>query len=287
MKAGSKRCWQKMTLRHMSLADLEMVLDWAAAEGWNPGLDDAAAFLAADPHGFFMAEQDGRPAAAISVVNHEARHAFLGLYICRPEFRGRGIGFALWTHAMRHAGPRSIGLDGVPAQQGNYARSGFAATGSTLRLEGRVSAAWPGATLRPSGPGDAGALAALDRAAVGHERLAFLHSWTADSPARRTVVAEGPSGLAGFATGRLCRSGAKIGPVIAPDCPTALALIGGAAAALGTDEISVDVPHQNTLLLARLADAGFVETFRTARMVRGTPPVQTATLQAVATLELG
>ena len=40
-----------MTVRLMTLADLAMVLDWAAAEGWNPGLDDAAAFLAADPEG--------------------------------------------------------------------------------------------------------------------------------------------------------------------------------------------------------------------------------------------
>ncbi len=274
-----------MTLRQMTLTDLETVLDWAAAEGWNPGLGDAAAFWAADPAGFFLAERDGRLAAAISVVNHDADHTFLGLYICHPEFRGQGIGLALWTHALRHAGGRSVGLDGVPAQQANYARAGFVATGSTLRMEG---AAWaPEAPLRLSAPDDHDALLALDRAALGHARPAFLSGWITQTPTRRTVVAEGPAGPVGFATARLCRSGGKIGPVIAPDTATALALIAGAARALDLDRIAVDVPEQNAALLDALAAAGFAETFRTARMVRGTSPAQSASLQAVATLELG
>ena len=274
-----------MTLRQMTLGDLECVLDWAADEGWNPGLGDAVAFRAADPEGFFLAERDGRLAAAISVVNHDPDNAFLGLYICHPDFRGQGIGLALWTHALRHAGGRSVGLDGVPAQQANYARAGFVATGSTLRMEG---AAWvPDASLRLSEPGDAVAMLALDRAALGHARPDFLSGWITQTPTRRTVVAEGPDGPIGFATARLCRSGGKIGPVIAPDTATALALAASAARALDLDRIAVDVPQQNAALLDALTAAGFVETFRTARMVRGTPPVPSASLQAVATLELG
>ena len=278
-----------MILRQMTLADLETVLDWAADEGWNPGREDAPAFLAADPQGFFMAEQDGRLAAAISVVNHDADHAFLGLYICHPDFRGQGIGLALWTHALRHAGGRSVGLDGVPAQQANYTRAGFVATGSTLRLEGPVLAV-PRAqdvSLRLAGAGDRDPLLALDRAAVGYARPAFLSGWITQTPGRRTVVADGPTGPVGFATARLCRSGGKIGPVIAPDTVTALALIAAAAQTLDLERIAVDVPQQNAALLNALFAADFAETFRTARMVRGTQPAQTASLQAVATLELG
>ena len=32
------------TVRVMTRRDLEEVIEWAAAEGWNPGLDDAACF---------------------------------------------------------------------------------------------------------------------------------------------------------------------------------------------------------------------------------------------------
>ena len=106
------------TCRNATLAELDLILEWAASEGWNPGLEDAAAFFAADQRGFFVAVDDqDQPIAAISVVNHTADFAFLGLYIVTPSFRGQGTGLALWNHALAHAGDRTIGLDGVAAQQ--------------------------------------------------------------------------------------------------------------------------------------------------------------------------
>ena len=51
-------------MRRMTEADLKLALDWAAAEGWNPGLDDAHCFYAADPQGFFLGELDGARSAA-------------------------------------------------------------------------------------------------------------------------------------------------------------------------------------------------------------------------------
>ena len=38
---------------------LDLAVDWAAAEGWNPGLHDAECLHAADPGGFLMAFVDG------------------------------------------------------------------------------------------------------------------------------------------------------------------------------------------------------------------------------------
>ena len=33
------------SIRQMTRAELELALEWAAEEGWNPGLHDAAAFM--------------------------------------------------------------------------------------------------------------------------------------------------------------------------------------------------------------------------------------------------
>jgi hypothetical protein len=33
----------------MTQPELRIAVDWAADEGWNPGLNDAACFYAADP----------------------------------------------------------------------------------------------------------------------------------------------------------------------------------------------------------------------------------------------
>lgn len=265
---------------------LGAILGWAAEEGWNPGLDDAPAFHAADPAGFFLLEADGLPAAAVSVVNHGPEVAFLGLYLCRPEFRGRGHGLAVWGAALAHAGDRAVGLDGVPAQQANYARSGFVPAGATLRIEGRLAPA-PAPGAREARAEEIAALAALDAAANGYAKPDFLRAWLTPTATRRTAALDGPDGPLGFATARLCRRGAKLGPVIAPDAEAALDLIRGALALVGREEAVVDVPEANAPLRARLAALGFAETFPTARMWRGRAPAAGPGLQAAGTLELG
>ncbi|WP_172327546.1 GNAT family N-acetyltransferase [Mangrovicoccus sp. HB161399] len=274
-------------MRTATAEEVALAMDWAAAEGWNPGTEDAAAFRAADPGGFFVAEAEGRPVAAISVVNHSDSYSFLGLYLCLPEFRGRGLGFALWSHALAHAGSRTVGLDGVAAQEANYARSGFVRTGATLRHEGPAPIGEIGG-LRPAAGSDLPQLAALDLAANGVGRPRFLGAWLMQAASRRTTVLERDGRIAGFATARLCRDGAcKIGPVIAPDEDAAWALIAGAAASLDAGRIIVDLPEAQAGLAARLAAAGFDMTFATARMYRGPAPETGPELFGIATMELG
>ena len=40
------------TIQPMTREDLRLAVEWAAAEGWNPGLHDVDCFYAADPSGF-------------------------------------------------------------------------------------------------------------------------------------------------------------------------------------------------------------------------------------------
>ena len=54
----------RLDIRAMTAAEVDIAVGWAAAEGWNPGLDDARCFRAEDPDGFLMAFLDGEPAAA-------------------------------------------------------------------------------------------------------------------------------------------------------------------------------------------------------------------------------
>ena len=120
--------------------EIAIAVDWAAAEGWNPGLADAACFATVDPGGFLIGELDGAPAATISCVNYDARFAFLGFYIVRKDLRGRGHGLRIWNAAIAHAGARVIGLDGVVAQQENYKKSGFSLAYANVRYGGTVAA---------------------------------------------------------------------------------------------------------------------------------------------------
>lgn len=272
--------------RSASLSDVSLMLDWAAAEGWNPGLDDAAAFHASDPEGFFIAETGGVPVAAISVVNHSDSFAFLGFYICRPDWRGKGIGFALWQHALAHVGHRTVGLDGVADQEANYARSGFVRVGASVRFEGKLLAE-TSARVRPVTDDDRAALAVLDAEANGVSRASFLAGWTSDTATRRTLVLETGSEVTGFATIRACREGAKIGPIVAPSASDALTLSRAALVQPRASRVIIDVPSTNTALTAALRAKGFTDTFATARMYRGAAPATTQNLQAIATMEVG
>ena len=274
-----------IVMRPMTLAELGTVLDWAAAEGWNPGFDDAPAFFAADPDGFFVALEEDLPVAAISVVNHGPDFAFLGLYLCRPGHRGQGIGYALWRHALAHAGDRTVGLDGVPDQQDNYARSGFVRAGSTSRYSGRVSPSDDG-TVRSARAEDVEAMIALETASSGWAKPAYLATWFAPTEARRTFVLEGDDGVAGLTTVRRCRSGAKIGPLIARDEEGALALIRHAASVFG-DSLVLDVPASAASLDGLCRRLELEPGFSTARMYRGAARSVSAQFYAVASLELG
>ena len=95
-----------LSIRTMRPDEISIAVNWAAAEGWNPGLADDACFAAVDPEGFLIGELDGAPAAIVSCVNYSASFAFLGFYIVREDLRGRGYGLHIWDAAIAHAAPR-------------------------------------------------------------------------------------------------------------------------------------------------------------------------------------
>lgn len=272
--------------RPMTPADLDWALELAAQEGWNPGYDDAAPFWASDQGGFFVAEVDGAPGAVISVVNHDPAMAFLGLYICRAELRGRGIGFGLWKHALSHGGSRTIGLDGVPDQEANYSKSGFVLAGRTHRFVGTV-APRPSPILRAAAADDVRTLTLIEAQANGFSKVAFMDAWLGKSPSRRTIVVDRGEGPEGFATIRACRVGHKIGPLVAKDADDARTLLHGAAALAENGPVIVDIPDDNQALASYCDDLGMTVGFSTARMYRGKPPKPANQHRTIATLELG
>ena len=110
--------------RTMTKEEVSTAVAWAAREGWNPGLADAECFYTADTGGFFCAELDGKIVGTISVVNYDDRFSFYGFFVVNPAYRAKGIGMQLYRFAMRHAGSRVVGCDGVVAMVDKYQQSG-------------------------------------------------------------------------------------------------------------------------------------------------------------------
>ncbi len=275
-----------ITYRNATLKELDTILEWAALEGWNPGLEDAHAFFAADPKGFFVAtDQKDEPIASISVVNHTSDFAFLGLYIVTPAFRGKGTGFALWQHALDHAGGRTIGLDGVETQQENYRISGFKSAGGTTRFTGHCKGQQR-ETIRKANEEDFKHLVWLEGRASGVEKPKYLTAWFSNTATRTTFVLETQNEITGFATIRACRSGSKIGPLVATDATVARHLISHAATKFD-GPVTVDAPNTATGLKQICHQLGLEPGFQTARMYKGELLDTRPGFFAVTTLELG
>ena len=75
------------TVKQMILEDLELAVEWAASEGWNPGLHDAEIFYQTDPRGFFIGKLEDKPVAAISAVRYADDFGFIG-FISLPLISG-------------------------------------------------------------------------------------------------------------------------------------------------------------------------------------------------------
>ncbi|MFG2115495.1 GNAT family N-acetyltransferase [Streptomyces sp. NPDC048718] len=279
------------TISPASLQDWSTVRDWAAAEGWNPGLADTRTFFAQDPGGFFLGRLGGEPVSAISVVNYDADYAFLGFYLVRPDLRGHGHGLAIWRAALAHAGGRTVGLDGVPAQQDNYRQSGFALAHRSARYVGEVPRPKrPAAGVVAAERVDPAVLAAYDSACHPADRPRFLASWLG-TPGHRALARVVDGRPTGYGVVRPAEQEARIGPLFADTPADAAALLDALAAearAFGASRIAVDMPEVNPAAARIAEERGLTPTFETARMYTGPiRPVAWERVYGVTTLELG
>jgi hypothetical protein len=277
-----------LRIRTMQPVEIGLAADWAAAEGWNPGLADAQCFATVDPAGFLIGELDGEPAATISCVNYDERFSFLGMYIVRPDLRGRGYGLRIWHAAIAHAGARVIGLDGVVAQQGNYRRSGFQLAYPNIRCGARLAFSKPSpAEVIPLSEVALAQLEADDATVFPAPRTAFLRAWlAAHGHIGRALVRDGR--LCAWGVIRPCRNGHKVAPLVADDRAGAEAIFATLVTAVGGGEIFLDVPSVNRDAIALAQLHGLKPVFETARMYTGAiRPLRLGRVFGVTTLELG
>lgn len=275
-------------IRALTAPEAQRAVEWAAAEGWNPGLSDLDCFRAQDP-GLFLGVFDGaRLLSVISATRYAPSFGFIGFYIAAAEARGQGHGIAVWRAAMRQLEGRLIGLDGVVAQQANYRRSGFRLAWTNIRFGGeRPALPAPQAEIVPAAAVPFAAITALDASVFPAERPHFLRAWL-DAPGHVALALLRGGQAAGFGVIRPCRSGHKVGPLVADTEAGAGSLLAALLARVPPGPVFLDVPEPNTAAVRLATRFGLQPVFETARMYTGpAPSIAMDRIFGIASFELG
>jgi len=265
------------TLRKLDLKDVRQLVEWAAQEGWDPGIHDAGIFYQADPNGFFGFFEEDQLIAGGSVVAYERDFGFMGLFIVHPAHRAVGIGRQLWYQRRdlllsRLKPGAAIGMDGVVAMQPFYAKGGFKPLFRGERYAiNSIATHTPAVEVSPIHEADFHTICSYDSQCVGYNRNLFLAGWL-NQPDGYGFKYMDKDTINGYAFVRKTHSGYKIGPLFSDDPSVAKALLEACLCQLPNQTYYLDIPviNEGAIKLVHAFHGKYV--FECARMYHGTPP---------------
>jgi len=262
--------------------------DWrymlSAGRGWGLSAPDGTVLastlvLPYGPAPARRAEFDARPGAGF---------AWVSMVLVLPAHRRLGYASRLLRVAIDWLDARGLDalLDATPAGHDVYLQQGFVDTWGFARYQraagpaasavdsaapsaataGTPAAAPTSAAIRPLHADDWPTILALDAPAFGGCREALLRSLAVRLPAAARVACSGER-VTGFVFGRPGREATQIGPLVANDRPTAIALLEAALAGVSS-AVYVDAPECHAPWRAALQAMGFGLQRPFTRMIR-------------------
>jgi hypothetical protein len=281
-----------LDFRPLDFVEFQELVRWAAAEGWDPGINDADIFFKSFPEAFYGYFQQGKLIGGGSLVSYKGEFGFMGFFIVHSDFRGNGIGHSLWFKRrdtlLNLLNPgASIGMDGVVAMQEFYSNGGFV---TSFRDERRVrlGAHFPIHTSIRKGSESMNDLLVFDRKCFGYDRSEFMKMWISNPSAICFRFINEQEELNGFAVLRQTSEGWKVGPLFADKYSTAEALYLACLNEVPEEKVFLDIPccNEDAVRLAEVYHTEYV--FECARMYYGTPPdLPMNSVFGITTFELG
>ncbi|OGV36371.1 MAG: hypothetical protein A2020_02535 [Lentisphaerae bacterium GWF2_45_14] len=276
-------------IRKMRRHDLDTVIEWAASEGWNPGIHDRDAFFDTDPDGFFMAWDGKKPAGSISAVSYGKDFGFIGFFIVRPEYRGHRLGLELGKVACSYLAGRNIGIDGVEKKVHNYETHGFTLAWNNARYEGLSRKSVFPAGIIPLCDLPFKEILNFDSRFFPAPREKFLKKWLVMPESFAFASPGTASEINAYGLARKCRTGYKIGPLFAESVEIAEKILSALCSSLPTGtRFYLDIPAVNENAVKLALNNNMKAVFRTARMyLRKLPDIPLKNVFGITSYELG
>lgn len=282
---------QDLAFGAMTRAEVTTLFEWAAAEGWNPGPNDADSAWRCDPAAFVALRRGDELIGGGSIMTLDPHFGFMGLFIMRADQRGNGLGTRLWHHRLQQLRARlapnaTIAMEGVYDMVPFYAKGGFVYAHRTLRFEGIAhGTADPAAETLDQV--SFAAFDAMDRACAPAPRTALLHAWATQDGHFGLALREHDK-LVACGVARPALKGYKLGPVYADSPALAERLLAALLDRLRDQFVQIDIPEPNTAAVAWAEGQGFSQSFGCARMYHGpVPALPLERIYGVLSLEFG
>jgi len=281
-----------LEIQQLNRNDLNILIDWASKEGWNPGKNDAAVFWNTDPAGFYGFFYEGNLIAAGAVISYSNEFGFMGLFIVKSEFRNSGIGRKLW-YARRNIliqrlhKNAPIGMDGVVAMQPFYKKGGFTIAFREERYE-FVGRKFPlSEHISTIDWLDFEEIVHYDTSFFGCKRTQFLKGWLY-MPESNAIQYKKNNEIVGYAVLRAADRGYKIGPLFANTAAIAEELFEYCLSMVPNQPVFLDIPTINEEAVSLVKRYAGQYVFECARMYYGTVPNSNVNgIFGITTFELG
>ena len=263
---------QESPLREAELDQAEALVREA---GWNQVAADWRIFIDLGTV-YAVRNSAGRVVATAATLPHGGRFAWISMVLVKAEYRRQGLALRLLDRCVRDLTTNGLVpvLDATPAGRTVYTEIGFEDTWGFQRLArrevrpGEQPAAVPaGTTIRPITDADWPELCSYDAESFGADRSAVLGRLRGRVPAA-ACVAYRHDRVAGFLLARDGRSATQIGPLVAENEATALALLERGLRAI-EGPVYIDLADTKMALHAWLGRRGFEVQRPFTRMVFG------------------
>ncbi|MBN1563947.1 MAG: GNAT family N-acetyltransferase [Anaerolineae bacterium] len=243
------------TLRKMTSDDIPAVVALLAQVGWTFNPRDVVRLLHWSPEGcFVLAEPGGELVGCVTTTPYEARLAWIGMMVVKPDCQQQGLGGQLMRAALDYLiarGTERIMLDATAVGRPLYTKLGFRDIGKVERWEGKAST-YLGPRGRAMWPTDLPALLKLDAVLFGVNRTHILTRLIEEFP-DLVWVDEERGQLEGYIMGRRAPNGVHLGPWMSWSAAAAERLLRVAFEQLQGQHITLNIPDSNgqSLMLAR------------------------------------
>lgn len=266
---AKRRLDYELAIRPMTEADIAQAHQLSIGVGWPHRPEDWRLVLEVG-HGFVACDTIGRALGSAMWWPFGEHFATCGMVITSPRLQMQGAGRRLMDTIFEQSGDRDLRLNATRAGYRLYRSLDFQPIGRIFQHQGKAQDVAPAPsaaiTVRAVTAADEAMIARLDAAAYGADRSRVIAALMAVSTG---TLVERDGDILGFALCRRFGRGHVVGPVVAEDDETAIALVRPHVQAHEGAFLRVDTAQEQGVFGGYLEACGLTIFDTVTTMIRG------------------